>query len=373
MRIIAHSIRFGMLLRGLPLILFLLLSGTAITAGAEELIWATGHVSDSDGQPLVGALVAVYDDGNHIMDHARTDRNGDYALALPRRALHLYVHHGKGFLSEVFGTLTRFVGSTVGFVANPIRAGVHAVTASQAANFADPLTRGEITAGGAVIDQALFAVSPHPKQPLPSNDRKQPGAMLIKVIAPERNDLVGVAHVYWVENEIFRAAGRVKSTTAAWIDPVQMMQVDTERLSRIKSDYFTFTSARLQPSLVETGQTVRIYATMPIPPTPDVHVVVVARNDRTGEKWEMEPLGDGRFTTRFEIDRHFPPNDQTISLIAYAALEQRPGRRKDAEAAIEHAGFWNSKKAYQYDPLLVVSRNRADLTLTVVVPKRTRH
>lgn len=368
-----RSRRCGAGIRSLSLLSLLLLAGTAGAVRAEEPIWATGHVTDVAGEPLVGALVAVYDDNNHIVDYARTDRNGDYALALPRSALHLYHHHGPGFLAEVFGTLTRFVGSTVGFVANPVRAGVHAVTSSQAANFTDPLTRGEITAGGAVIDEALFAVSPRPKQPTPQDNRKQPGAMLLKVIAPDRNDLVSVAHVYWIEDEIFRAGGRTKHTTAAWIDPVQLTYLDTERPSRVRSDYLTFTTSRLQPSLAEVGQTVRIYAVMPTPPTPEIHVVVVARNDRTGEKWELESLGEGRYTCEIEISKRFPRNDQTISLIAYPALEQHPGRRHDVEGAIEHAGLWNPKKPYVYDPLMVVSRNRADLTLTVVASQRRKH
>jgi len=66
-------------------------------------------------------------------------------------------------------------------------------------------------------------------------------------------------------------------------------------------------------------------------------------------------------------------DDQTISLIAYAADERHPGRRPDAERAIEGAGMWNPKQPFQYDPLLVVSRSRADLTLTVLRPQKQKH
>jgi len=59
-----------------------------------------------------------------------------------------------------------------------------------------------------------------------------------------------------------------------------------------------------------------------------------------------------------------------ISIIAYAADEQHPGRRKNAEGAIEHAGLWEAHKPFVYDPLIVVSRTRADVTLTVVSPSR---
>src|SRR5205823_6333625 len=100
------------------------------------------------GQPVVGALVAVYYDGNKVVDYARTDRNGEYALAVPPKALHLNQKHGQNFFAVVTGTALRFVGDAAGFVANPVRAGVHAITSSQAANITDPITRGEFAAGG---------------------------------------------------------------------------------------------------------------------------------------------------------------------------------------------------------------------------------
>src|SRR5438067_1042228 len=81
-----------------------------LTARTEDLVWATGRVLDERGRPLAGALVAVYDDSNKVVDYARTDRSGDYALAVPKKVLHLEHRHGKGFIAEVFGTVTRFVG-----------------------------------------------------------------------------------------------------------------------------------------------------------------------------------------------------------------------------------------------------------------------
>ena len=109
-----------------------------------------------------------------------------------------------------------------------------------------------------------------------------------------------------------------------------------------------------------------------MPPTPEINIVVVARNNRTGQKWELQRDNDGYFTAEVEIDKRFPKDDQVISLVAYAADERRPGRRPNAEGAIEHAGLWDARRPYIYDPLIVVSRNRADVTVTVVSPSR-RH
>src|SRR5262245_40261372 len=86
-----------------------LVIGLARSASAEDLVWATGQVVDPQGKPLSNALIAVYDDGNKVVDFAKTDGNGEYALAVPRRVLHLDKKHSS-FLTEVFTGLTRFVG-----------------------------------------------------------------------------------------------------------------------------------------------------------------------------------------------------------------------------------------------------------------------
>jgi len=335
-------------------------------ARADQPVWACGHVLDAEGRPMIGAIVAAYDDANHVVDYAKTDSYGDYALAVPEHALHIEHRRGQGFLAEVFGGAVRFVDGGVGFMANPVRAGIHAVTVSEATAFADPLTRGGIIVGGAVVDEALFAVSPKPKDPLDRVERKKPGAMVIKVIAPDHNDLLSITHTYWVQDEVSRLGGKQKRTTAAWLDPIQLTAVGSDKPSKVEADYLHFTGARLTPSLAEPGQIVHIFARISTPPDPTVHMVVVARNDRTGEKWELKQTADGRFAGEFEVRRRTPRDNQAISILAYAALEQRPGRRADAEHAIEAAGLWNPKTPYVYDPLLVVSRNRADLTLTVI-------
>src|SRR5579864_8375079 len=81
------------------LALVLPLACAAPRARADQPLWVTGHVADAEGRPMVGAQVAAYDDRNHVMDYARTDSHGDYALALPKSALHLIHRHGKGFFA----------------------------------------------------------------------------------------------------------------------------------------------------------------------------------------------------------------------------------------------------------------------------------
>lgn len=350
----------------------ILLAGLCLcsVARAEDLVWATGRIMGADGKPLRGALIAVYDDKNKVVDYAKTDDNGDYALAVPSSVLHLG-KKSKGFFTQVFGGVTRFVGGTAEFVASPLRAGVRAVTSAQAGLNIDPLSRGGITAGGALVDQVLGMATPR-RRPNILEERKMPGVLLIKAVSPGTKDLVGLARVYWVQQEKYRAGGKETQNLAAWLDPVHLEEIDSEKPSTVGSALLTFTKARLEPSLVEHGQTVRIMAKIASPTDPPVNAVVVARNNRTGEKWELEAQGNGVYSGSFEVSKRFPLHDQTISLVAYAAKENTPGRRKEVERAIEGAGLWNPDKPFVYNPLLVVSRSRADLLLTVIAPDKTQ-
>jgi hypothetical protein len=207
--------------------------------------------------------------------------------------------------------------------------------------------------------------TPSPKQNV-QEERKQPGTLLIKVIGEDSQDLVGTAKVYWMQQETLKAGGRETRTTTAWIDPVTLAPVEGDAPSTTLSDFLTIVAGRVAPSLAEVGQTVKIVVRMPTPPAPEVFTVVVARHNRTGQMWELKPVGNDRYEVSFEVDKKFPQDDQTISVLAYAADQQKQGRRDDAERAIERAGLWDIKRPYRFDPLIVVSRNRADMNFTVV-------
>ena len=363
-------LKFGKLILSTGLMALCLTASSVMRA--EDLVWATGKILNPSGRPMRGALVAAYDDSNKVVDYARTDSEGEYALAVPKRLLHLQTRHGKSFIAEVFSGVTRFVGGAAEFVANPLQAGVHAITNSQASGIVGPIAKGEFTAGAAVVDKVLFAISPRQKRRLPLEERKEPGALLIKVIANDRNDLVSVNKVYWLQEETFKAGGRRQKTLAAWFDPIHLSPADSETPSKVDSMLLRFKNTRIEPSIAEIGQIVRISTRLVIPKDPEINVVVVARNSRTGQKWEMKEDSDGYFTTEIDIDKKFGRDDQTIAILAYAADERKPGRRNSAESAIEKNGLWDASKPYLFDPLLVASRNRAEVALTVVDTTRRR-
>ncbi len=196
---------------------------------------------------------------------------------------------------------------------------------------------------------------------------------MIKVISPQTNDMVDIDRVYWMQEEDLHAGGKSRKTIAAWLDPVKLAKAGTDDTSKVESQYLKFTHVRLEPSVAERGQTVHMSARLIIPPDPHVDVVVVARNARTGEIWELHP-GDGdTYETDFTVDKKFTNDDQSLCLIAYAAIREKPGRRTDVEHAIDHAGLWDPQRPFVYNPLMVVSRNRGEATLTIVqVSKRKK-
>ena len=353
-----------------PLLVALLVMACA--AGAEDPVWTTGKVLGPDGRPVVGAIVAAYDDSNKVVDYARTDKNGDYALAVPKRALHID-KHTQSFFATVIGSAARFGGETVGFVTDPVRSGVRAVTAAESASFADPVTKGTVTAGGVVADQMLAMLTPpRHRQLRPKAERILPGVVMMKVISPQTNDMIDIDRVYWMQEEDLHAGGKSRKTIAAWLDPVKLTRAGSDDASKVEYQYLKFTHVRLEPSVAERGQQVHLSAKLVIPPDPRVDVIVVARNAKTGEMWELH-AGDGDvFETDLIVDHKFTNDDQSIGLIAYAAIGEKPGRRKDVEHAIDHAGLWDPLKQFVYNPMLVVSRNRGEATLTIVQAAKKR-
>jgi hypothetical protein len=339
-------------------------------AYAERTVWCMGRVVDLPrGKPLAGAIVAVYDEKNRVIDYARTGPDGDYALLVPRSALNVDKKSRGGFLHQAASGVGRLAGGAGRIASYPLKVGVK--VAASAAGGGDPLTRVGV---GVASGLALSVVDG-----LSGGDRKkaaaaraQPGALLMKVSLPGRNDIVGIARIYWMQEEVFRADRGERREVTAWFDPVKLAEAGASQVSAIDSTYLTFADARLEPSIAERGQLVTISATLPQPPEPAAPVVVIARNSRNGTMCELAPVGGGRYRGEVLVDKRFPRNDQAICIVAYP---QQPGsstRSRKVEDAIVRAGMLSADRPFLYDPMLVASRNRAEVVLTVVDAPRKR-
>lgn len=338
-----------------------LLSLFAFPAFAEDLVWATGRVvAAKDNRPLPDALVAVYDDKGRVVDYARTDPDGNYALTVPRGALHLD-KNSPDFLHQVTGGVTRLVGG----VAGGLKAGVKA--AAGVVGTSDPIARAGVGMASGLTMNALDGLRPGKGKPLPL-----PGSVIMKVTKPGLNDAVSHAKVYWMEAEL-RVEGKKETRgMAAWFDTAQLTNAGAQDPSKIETDYLTFTDARLEPSIAEPGQTVLLTATLPSPPEPETPLVVVARNVRTGKLIELSSVGNGRYRAEIHVDKKSPKFDEPITILAYAEQSEKAGRSKKVEDALTHGGLFDPTKPFVYNPLFVVSRNRAEVVLTVVEAAKKR-
>src|SRR5690348_12295126 len=168
---------------------------------ADELVYTTGKVYAKDGKtPLAGAIVAVYDDKNHVVDYAQTDAYGEYTLAVPRGALHLNKKGGGGFLHQVVSGVSSVVSGAAKLMAYPLRAGIR--VAQDAANAGDPLTKLGVGAAGGIANLLVDNVSPREKTRA-QQARSLPGVLVVKATMPGCNDAVSLARVYWVEEQNF--------------------------------------------------------------------------------------------------------------------------------------------------------------------------
>lgn len=344
-------------------VLALAMLGAPAGASAEEIVWATGRVLDAaTGAPVAGATVAVYDSKNRVVDYVKTDEHGAYALAIPRSALNLPKKRG-GFLHQVSRTVNQAATSAGGFIAAPIKAGVRA--AASAAGASDPISRAGVGAAAGVISSIVDIVTGAgaTRRTLPS---RSPGSVTIRVAADTHGDVAGLGRVYWMQEELYRVGGAQQRALVAWMDPIRLGRGGEGGPATLTSDLLCFTEARITPAIAQRGQEVRLSVRFKGAEEPRTPVVIVARNSRTGRMYELKPVGGDLYETAFTVEPKQPLNDQVITVIAYAGQDTRPGRIPEVERALERAGYWDPKRAFQYNPLMVAGRNRVELTLTVV-------
>lgn len=343
-------------------------------AGTSDRVWATGRIVDCSGRPVAGAFVAAYDERHQIVDYAHTDAQGHYALAIPINVLHIEPHH-LGVFTRVCSGVERLLGMSAEGVAAAVQVSVHAVTSVPAAGLTNPAALPLAASAQYATDRSTRAATTFTRkraaQSKEQEELQQPGALLIKAVAPNCDDLVGVTHTYWIEREYKDEGYKGAETIAAWLDPVKLEAQSSKQKSCVQPVAVHLCDALVEPSLVEHGQQVRVTVTLTAPTDPPIYPVVIARSATTGEVWQLQSIGGNKYSGAVTIGPRYPAGDQTVSILAYPAAEQKSGRRLRLEAAIAGNGMWDTSHPFKYDPLFVLSQNRIDLTLTVVPKRRT--
>jgi len=170
-----------------------------------------------------------------------------------------------------------------------------------------------------------------------------PGALPMRVSLAGHADAVTVTQVYCLQEATAHTEDKQEKRPAAWVDPALLANTGSSSPAQVKHTYLKVSEAMLEPSIAEYGQTVKLTARLSVPAEPTIPVVVVARNSKTG---------------------------QVFCILAYAGDADKPGRNKQKEEAINGACLWNPDKPYVYNPSVALSRNRGEVTLTVVAPSK---
>ena len=353
------------------LALAIILSTLPLAAHSDELVWATGKVVGSDGKPLKGAVVVVYDDKEKIVDYAHTDEKGEYALAIPEDVLNLETKKGGGFISSTVGRMKRFVTANVTGLAQGAKTTILALTATQSMGLTAPIAKAALDTGTKVADKVGKQLTPKVAAEIQEKavraELKRPGVLYLKASAANHTDYAGLAELYWVQRETVKDEGKEKAVYAAWLDPINFGAPG--KPSTAGSDFLKITAAKGEPSLVLPGGKFKLNATISTPAEPATSLIVIARS-ASGKTWELKPEGKGVYSAEIAVDEKLPPGEHVISILAYAAGE-KPGRREDVEKEIEKAGYWDPKKEFTPNPLMLASRNRADVKVTLLPEKKT--
>ena len=370
----------------------LALCGAPGHAHAEDMVNVIGRVYAGDGKtPLADADVAVFNDKDKVVAEGKTDAEGKYMLPVPRKYLHLPgAKKGGSFLG---GLVSGLVGEAIGIV-NPFAgmgydlaknlAGTMQRSGASQADIAR-MSAGRLTQEDGAKLLAAGARKQDVEKMLKYSaenfdadgnfipHRNAPGVLNLKVVLAGHKETSGVGQVYWMQTDKVRTEnGREKRETSAWLDPLVLVANEAETSSHFARNAFTLTDAHLDPATAEAGQTVTLAVTLSVPPEQSAApLVVIARHSKTGKIYALTPVGEGGvFQCQIEVDKKFPKSEQLISVVAYPQKPEKPGRDASVEHSLEAAGVWKLDRPYVYNPLMLASRNRADVVLTVVKPTR---
>jgi hypothetical protein len=346
--------RFAVAVVSIPLLAGLFMSANA-GPPPERPVVVTGKILDTSGNPIV----AAYDAKKNVVASAHTNAKGEYSLGVPRSALHVD-RKGKTFVTQVKSNFDRAVT-----VASTVIPYAHVVTEG---NTVIKNSRGHSLVQQTIVVDSSLAPAGSAKLPTPADAQKMPGALMLKAVAPDRVDMTAVTQAYWMQQESTPDSrdNGTEPTIVGWMDPLVMASADGGKPPSISTVPINISVAHVTPSLVKHGDIVHVSATLTVPQTPKIYPIVVARDASTGLVWELKPAANGQYAADIKVNESLRPNDHIISVLAYAAEIRDGGRRPDLEEEIEKAKLWDIKRPFISNPLLVVSRNRADITLTVV-------
>ncbi len=362
-----------------------------------------GRVIDTvTGQPLPNATVALQDKNGKMLAWAKTDAQGQYALATDSlTALQLRPSRRRGLLENIARGVGQVVAAPVKVAANvvkqvdPVGTAKAAIITAVTANPAPVAAQAVTAAGKAVKDQANGATAQAAmqarestakavlgeRQATPKEKRAGlvPGEVFLSVVAPGYKDLKDKAGAYWLEPS-HPASSDGKSPeigVQAWLETVKLAPVAaTDKKCEIENNAILLAEARAEPALAVAGSTVKLSVKMTTPGNQPLKIRIFAREDKKRTVAELKPQEGvpGLFSGDLSLDAGLGIGDTTITLIALRTepieVKLKADKTDPLSAFAKGLDDLDADKPFEFDPRIMASENRLDLTVTVLDPKK---
>jgi hypothetical protein len=193
------------------------------------------------------------------------------------------------------------------------------------------------------------------------------------VAAPGYKELRnGDAGTLWLEPATPTAGIR------AWLETVKLAPAGApaDKMSAVEDTGLLLTDGRADPALAPAGSPVRLSVKLTLPTGPPVAVRVFAREGRKGTVVELTPQegAPGVFAGGLPLDAGLRPGDTAVTLVALRTepIEVKLNGDKP-DPLLEFARGLDDLEAnqtYEFDPRIMASRNRLDLPITILDPRK---
>jgi hypothetical protein len=354
---------------------------------------------------VADATVALLDKGGKVVAWTRTDKDGNYAIGSDcLGVLQLRPSRRRGFLAGLVRGVGRVVAAPVNLAANvvkqvdPVKTAKAAIVTAATGNALPTVSNVVSTVTNSVTDQASkktreIAVKTvmGERQAAPPKEKREevvPGEVRIAVTAPGYQEIKAKAGAYWMEaaEEPARDAPKEQREAAvgprAWLELVKLAPAAMgDKKSAVENVAVLLAEPRLEPSLAPAGGTVRLSVKLNAPPPPPGRTLlamrVFAREDKKHVVAELKP-GEGPnanvYSGELVLDPKTPAGDTTITLVALRAEPVEVNLRESkTDPLLDFArglDDLDADKPYEFDPRIMASENRLDVTLTILDPKQ---
>ena len=344
-------------------------------------------VDTASGQPVAGATVAIRDKNGKVVAWTKTDAQGQYAIAADSlKLLQLRPSRRRGLLAGIARGVTKVVTAPVKIAADAIKEADPVKTAKAAAVTAatgNPVPAiTQVTAGAvkSATEQKLrekaakSVLGERQTTPKEKRDTVAPGELFLAVSAPNYQEIKGKAGAYWLEPPAAAAPDKKPVGTRAWLETVKLAPVGSDKKSEIENTALLLAEPRMDPSMAPAGSSVKISVKLQVPPGQALNVRVFAREDKKKKVVELKAQEGGVFAGELPLDPKTPAGDTTVTVVALRAepveVSLRDSKADPLLDFAERLDDLDADKPYDFDPRIMASENRLDMTLTVLDPRQ---